>query len=193
MNKKQILLRHAGTPVAELPDAVRAVVEADAALLQVFHEQALTASLLKLKNYETPDPAMEGRTLYRVGLRIQNGEHLYREPFLDSLPDWARMMAVVLVMLALSVITHREMLTNPEGTDPVLSAAAPDAPPVYVQPLTDPFGPIYVTFDSQQDTSHLLTPEFTRELEASMLELGLNLTNRQENLSLLPVLFKIEQ
>jgi hypothetical protein len=186
MNKKQILLEHAGTPVADLPEAVKRVVESDPALQQTFHDQARCAAMLHLKNYETQDQAMEGRILHRVGVRIRNGEHLRRESTFDALPDWARMVAVVVVMLGLSLMTHREMLENNELEEGPQTAAVIAPVPVSHQSLTDPFGPVYVTFD-EQETPNLLTPEFTRSLETSILELGLDLSNRQENVTFLPV------
>lgn len=188
MNKKQILLEHAGTPVADLPEAIKRVVESDPALQQTFHDQARCAALLHLKSYETQDPAMEGRILHRVGLRIRNGEHLRRESTFDALPDWARMVAVVVVMLGLSLMTHREMLEQNEMQEGIETAAAIQPIPVSHQPLSDPFGPVYVQFDDQQ-TPNLMTPEFTRSLESSILELGLDLSNRQENVNFMPVSF----
>lgn len=186
MNKKKILLAYAGTPVADLPESVKALVESDPALLKSFEEQARCAALLKLKQYEIQDPAMEGRMLHRVGVRIRNGEHLRRESTLDALPDWARMVAVVVVMLALSLLTHREMLEHEQVTEGVQSASAGDVSPVSAESLADPFGPVFVRFHDQEAVN-MLTPAFSRELESSILELGLDLSNRLENVNLMPV------
>ncbi|MDF3127884.1 hypothetical protein P0Y35_01615 [Kiritimatiellaeota bacterium B1221] len=192
MNTREILMSQAGVPLNELPEKLRNQIESNPELLQSFQDQARVASLMKLKNYEQPAPEMEGRVLYQVGIRIRNGEHLRGSSRIDMFPDWARMVAVVMVMLGLSIFTHREMLQNNQTGNPVQAAAAayeaviPPDVELETPQLSDPFSPVYVILDSE-DTPGLLTPEFSRELETSFAELGLDLTNRVENSSLLPV------
>lgn len=188
MNNKQTLRSHAGTPIEDLPQDIRIQVEASPKLLQDFQEQANVASLLKLKTYEQPDPSMEGRALHRVGIRIQNGEHLRKESKMDALPDWARMLTVVVFMLALSVLTHREMLDNPD-VEPGLGLASGETEAVFegtMDPFTplyaaeDPFAPTLITVDTNE-FPNLMTPELSRQFESSFIELGLDFTNRNEN------------
>lgn len=203
MNTKQILMSQAGTPFEELPKEYQERLEADPQKLQEFQEQARVATLMGLKNYEQADPAMEGRVLHRVGIRIRNGEHLRRESRFEALPDWARMVAVVLVMLGLSMLTHREMMesTPPESAstestnDRQVLANAKDVVPLPdlstpVTPLSsESFNPVFVTYDSQE-TPNIMTPEFSSQLESSILELGLDLTNRTQNVNTIPVVFR---
>jgi len=194
MNNKQTLWSHAGTPIKDLPQDIRIQVEASPKLLQDFQEQANIASLLKLKTYEQPDPSMEGRVLHRVGVRIQNGEHLRKESKLDALPDWARMIAVVLFMLTLSILTHREMLDNPDvepdlglalgETEAVFEGSIDLSTPLYA--IEDPFAPTLITVDSNE-FPNLMTPELSKQFESSFIELGLDFTNRNENDNVIPV------
>ncbi|WFB35142.1 hypothetical protein P3T73_13330 [Kiritimatiellota bacterium B12222] len=195
MNKKQLLYTYAGTPVDALPEEARALLEKDSALRESFEAQARMASLLKLKTYETPDEAMEGRVLHRVSVRIQNGEHLRREPMLEGLPDWARMVAVVVVMLGLSVFTHREMMDNPiQGSD-IHEGIAEREPvelsferPVYVG--NDPFAPMMLPQEAYTDGEYL-SPELSSQLEASILELGLETTDFNQSANMLPVSYSL--
>ncbi len=192
MKTKEILMSQAGIPLNELPEKLRKQIESNPAMLQSFQDQARIASLMKLKNYEHPAPEMEGRVLYQVGIRIRNGEHLRGSSRMDMFPDWARMVAVVMVMLGLSVFTHREMLQNSDPGTPAFTTAAGQAAVIPLEEdleaprLSDPFSPVYVTFDGDE-SPNLLTPEFSRQLETSFAELGLDLTNRVENVSFLPV------
>ncbi|MGA0368358.1 MAG: hypothetical protein ACO3N7_02785 [Kiritimatiellia bacterium] len=194
MNKKQLLFSKAGTPLDELPIELRSRIESDPDLLKEFEAQARVASLMRLKNYELQDPAMEGRMLHRVRTKILNGEHLRQEPRLEIFPDWARMVAVVLVMLGMSFLTHREMLDDPlAAEDPQMAATVLDAPIPTPSPVKlthyEPFSPVYITFDDQE-TPNLMTPEFSRQLESSLMELGLDLTNRSDSATLKPVLYR---
>lgn len=194
MNKKQLLFSKAGTPLEALSPELRSRIESDPDLLKEFEAQARIASLMRLKNYEMQDPAMEGRTLHRVRTKILNGEHLRSEPRLEIFPDWARMVAVVLVMLGMSFLTHREMLDDPSvADDPQMAASVLNNPiptPSPVKPSHyGPFSPVYITFDDGE-TPNLMTPEFSRQLESSILELGLDLTNRSESATLKPVLYR---
>lgn len=191
MKKKNILLDHAGTPVEELPEDLRRFVESDPELHRSFQEQARIAALMNLKNYEQPDASLEGRVLYKVGLRIRNGEHLRMSNRLDAFPDWARMVAVVMVMAALSLLTHREMLEGPALAPPERKVADQEIPMPALETHSfeqsmDPFAPIYVTLD-EQVAPNLMTPEFSNQIESSMLKLGLNQTNHVHNMDILPV------
>lgn len=193
MNKKEILFTHAGKSLDSLPQELQDQLKQDSRLRGELIQQARVASLLRLKQYEVPDEAMEGRVLHRVGVRIRNGEHLSTARELEFIPGWARMVAVVVVMLGLSVLTHREMLQNNLVGD-LQSAGLQEDPlpavnslPVPRQ-LHDPFSPVYVVFDNQE-TPNLLTPEFAEQLEISFAELGLDVTNRVEASAFAPVSF----
>lgn len=197
MKKKQILLSYAGKPLEKLPAEIRLIVESDPDLAQKFRDQARIASLMQLKTYEQPDPALEGRVLYTVGVRIRNGEHLRASSRLDFFPDWARMVTVVIVMLGLSILTHREMLQNPVDQPNEVETAANinNVMPVMgsnsgLKAMNDPFSPIMVSFDTDTSPS-VLTPEFSKELESSYLKLGLDHTNRIDNLNLIPVSYTL--
>jgi hypothetical protein len=196
MKIKKNLLLHSGTPIEDLPDDIRCQLEADPKLMQEFQEQANVASLIKLKSFEQPDPAMEGRVAHRVSVRIQNGEHLRKESKLDALPDWARMLAVVVFMLSLSVLTHREMLNNSDlETDVGLAEAETEVvfeedldmlTPLYA--AEDPFAPTLLKVNTNQ-FPNLMTPELSRQFESSFIELGLDLANPQIDENTIPVSF----
>jgi len=117
MNVEDALLRYAGQPLEKLPDELRVLLEGDRDALSEFQLQSQVATLMALKRYETPDPALEGRLIHRVGTRIRNAPAT--RPGLsrgfDNLPAWARMAAVVAVMLTLSILTHKEMLRSEAG------------------------------------------------------------------------------
>ncbi|MEX2606681.1 MAG: hypothetical protein WD708_04985 [Kiritimatiellia bacterium] len=195
-NAKHILLMYAGTPVDRLPEEIRSRVEENPELKARLESQARVAGLMKLKNHEIPDEALEGRVRYRVGIRIRNGEHLRTASTLDALPDWARMVAVVVVMFGLSLLTHREMLEDPQVENDLQAAAQVEI----VEPIpTDTGGPYLFQPDSfstlvlNPDPAGEvwnLTPERRLKIEESLLELGLTETNRTQQVNTLPVMFQ---
>ncbi|GEM_PF-1273794 len=113
------LLDVAGTPVSEWPEELQRQVEGNPELLRVMNEQAQMASLMALKRYEAQGEDARGRLRSRIEERIRNGE-ARTPPMLDidALPDWVRMAAAVIVMLGLSVWTHREMMHHDIHADP---------------------------------------------------------------------------
>jgi len=124
MNVEETLTRYAGQPLEKLPGDVRSQLEREPEILEQFCAQARVAALMSFKRYERPDPALEGRLIHRVGTRIRN-QPSARKGFahtVNNLPAWARMAAVVGVMLMLSLLTHKEMLRS-EAYD--LAAASP--------------------------------------------------------------------
>lgn len=132
-----LISQYAGCSLEELPEDVRTRIEADPQTLDVFLSQHQIARLLVFKRYEVPDPALEGRVVYKVSTRIRNGEvsRSLSLPWRGMVfPEWARMLAVVVVMLVLSVWTHREMLHSNEremNGDPgiaLLEAGYPPSP-----------------------------------------------------------------
>lgn len=191
MKHKQTLFSNAGTPVEDLPVEVRDHVESDPQLLQEMQDQARIASLIKLKNYEQPDPEMEGRTLHRVNIRIQNGEHLQKVSRIPVLPDWARMVAVVLFMLTLSVITHREMLDDPsmdsEMESAVVETFVPIEPMIVLESKSEgPFSTTTIPLP-EEEFPNLMTPEFMNQLESSFFELGLDFSEPEPETYIMPV------
>jgi len=194
MTSKQILRTYAGTPPEELPEEVRARLESDSALRDELYAQARTARLMGLKRYETPDPAMPGRIRHRLNVRIENGDTSVDPVWrFDAMPEWARMLAVVIVMLGLSVMTHREMLDNETG--PAGEPAPVEATgfaldgggvgePVFEH--MDPFT-TYVSFPGEGENEDVLNEVFNPRLRDPYLELGLPSTNRTERTGLLPV------
>ena len=118
MNEPNWLHEYAGLPLEEWPEDLKTRVEENPQWREIVRHQADTARTLSLKQYEHPDPAMEGRVRHRVGVQLRNGAVGNRAMgprplvFIDNLPDWARMAAAVVVMLGLSVMTHREMLRD---------------------------------------------------------------------------------
>ena len=114
MTEDQTLMKYYGRPLADVPVEIREKIEADPDLLSSFETQCQISRLVALKRYETPDPALEDRLCHRVGIRIRNQPSPVKEPFWAHwvLPEWARMVAVVVIMLGLSVLVHREMLIN---------------------------------------------------------------------------------
>lgn len=189
MNQKHILLEHAGTPIDALPEEVKAKVIAHPKLRAALEQQADMARLMKLKNYETPDERMFDRVHHRVQIRVKHPASTVPEPYLDQLPSWARMVAVVVVMLGLSVLTHREMLRSPDEVEP--GFAAPEAP------APQPFTPLFFQ-DSDPFVTYVFAPSLkpfdaapvilTRQLEADFQSLGLMETNALESATLLPVM-----
>lgn len=196
-NTKHILLTYAGTPVDQLPEEIRSRVEENPELRAQLDAQAEVAGLLKFKTHEIPDAALEGRVRHRVGIRIRNGEHLRTSSKLEVVPDWARMVAVVVVMFGLSLLTHREMLTDPQVETDLQAAAQAEI----VEPIpTDTGGPYLFHQDSfstlvlnPQPAGDLwdLTPDRRLRIEESLLELGLTETDRVQQLNTLPVLFQV--
>lgn len=189
MKPSQILLEYAGLPLDALPDSVQERLEKQPVLKAEFQQQAEVADLLQLKNYECPDEAMFGRVHHRVQIRLKHQAEARPVPVMDRLPTWVRMAAVVVVMLGLSVITHREMLRAPEEMQTGMAASLDTPASMIPEPA----------FDSGFDpfTTYVFAPSFgsedppmglTRELEADFEFLGLQETNRLETTSLLPVL-----
>lgn len=114
MTEDAIPMQYWGCALEDVPEEIQARLRADPEVLAAFEAQHQVAVLMGLKRYETPDPALEGRLSHRVGLRIENlppphKEHVWKH---WVVPEWARMVAVVSVMLGLSVLVHREMLMN---------------------------------------------------------------------------------
>jgi hypothetical protein len=196
MNKtKNILLMYAGTPVDRLPEEIRSQVEGDPGLRAQLDAQAEMADLMKLKSYERPDAALEGRVRHRVGVRLRNGDHLRSPSRLDALPDWARMVAVVVVMFGLSLLTHREMLEDPEmETDLQTAAQAEPLSPVSTSTHTEPYIFHEDSFSSvvlnlnPDNTPWELTHDRRLKIEESLLELGLTEPERNPNTDWLPVM-----
>ena len=190
MTRNPRLLEHAGLPLDALPEDVVALLEANPALKQEFEQQARMMDLMQLKNYEQPEEAMFGRVQHRVTLRLQNGQVPASEPLMGPLPAWARMVAVVAVMVGLSVLTHREMLRAPEESGGQLAEAldpsAPWSPEVSFEVSSDPFAPfVFSPTGSPGDASSFVG--LTEKLEEDFELLGLGETNRLDNTSLLPV------
>lgn len=193
---KHILLMYAGTPVDQLPEEIRSRVEENPGLRAQLDAQAEMAGMMKLKTHELPDAALEGRVRHRVGIRIRNGEHLRTASKLDAFPDWARMVAVVVVMFGLSLLTHREMLEDPQVETDLQAAAQAEV----VEPIpTDSGEPYLYNPDSfstlvlnpdPAETVWDLTPERRLKIEESLLELGLTETNRVQQVNTLPVMFQ---
>lgn len=194
---KDILMTYAGTPVDRLPEEIRSRVQDLPGLRAELDAQAEVAGLMKLKIHEIPDAALEGRVRHRVGIRIRNGEHLRTTSRLEAFPDWARMLAVVVVMFGLSLLTHREMLEDPQvATDMQASAQAE-----IVAPIPTDSGGMYLINPDSFSTWVLnpdpaeggwdLTPERRLKIEESLLELGLTETNRVQQVNTLPVMFPV--
>jgi hypothetical protein len=116
---------------------------------------------------------------------------------MDALPDWARMMAVVVVMFGLSLLTHREMLEDPQVETDLQTAAQAEI----VDPIpTDSGGPYLFNPDSfstlvlnpyPDEAVWDLTPERRLKIEESLLELGLTETNHVQQVNTLPVMFQV--
>jgi len=189
MKTSSILMEFAGLPLDALPKEIQKRVEEDPALKAELERQAEVAGLLQLKTYERPADAMFGRVRHRTRIRLENQVPPREEPLMDRMPAWARMVAVVAVMAAVSVLTHREMLRAPVDADPTLAVpaeAAPTEAPEFQQ-----------WFHSDPFTTYVLNPSpgsvgsgfggLTRQLEADFEAMGLEETNRFEEVSLLPV------
>ena len=181
-------LEYAGQPVEELPPEVIEFLQAHPDMLAEFEQQAEMAGLMRLKNYEVPEEAMFGRVHHRVQVRLVNQPSARVPDLLFGLPSWARMVAVVIFMLGLSVITHREMLRQPAAEVPAFTSSEFQSSP-QPQPLR---------FENPGSfTTYVLSPplesptEFrgalTDQVEADFEALGLTETNRFESTSLLPV------
>ncbi len=109
MKPELFLHEIAGKGLEDLSDSERAHLEANPELKKSFLEQQEVAALMGLKRYELQDPAMEGRLIHRVSLRIQNNQ-LEMPMHQRIVPEWARMAAVVAIMLGLSALTHQQMM-----------------------------------------------------------------------------------
>ena len=113
---EETLIEYAGKPLDSLPEAFREQLAADAQLQKAFEDQVYVKTLLSFKRYEEPEPGMSQRVSRNLRLSLYKhkpplGQRL---AFHNShtLPAWVRMAAVVVIMLGLSVLTHREMLRN---------------------------------------------------------------------------------
>lgn len=217
MNEPTWMQEYAGLPLEEWPEELKSRVEANPEWREAVRLQAETARWIGMKRYELPDPAMEGRVRHRVGIRIRHGASAPRPlVFLDNLPDWARMTAAVVAMLGLSVMTHREMLSNgeessAEGVAQAMAGAENPAPaeertfstleawdpaeatrpPAYLLNHEDPFVTT-VRFPKGTDTSDFLFSPSTglvEEWSASRSVLPVLQTNRAERARTQPVGF----
>lgn len=109
------LIQYAGQPLESIPDELQETVRQDPQLKQAFEQQRLVKELMSLKRYEMPDSRLAERLCRSVHLAAADQIPLARRLSLQNahmLPAWVRMAAVVVVMLGLSVLTHREMLRN---------------------------------------------------------------------------------
>lgn len=189
---KSILINYGGKPLEALPPELRRRVESRPRLLEAFQAQARVASMMALKRHEQPEEALSGRLSYALVTRIRNHDFpLPDQPGL-VLPEWARMVAVVVFMLGLSVFTHREMLSSESsGPVPLASTASTEAPTLvnlendsYFIHHNDPFLS-HVSLASERVTPF---PEHVnRQIRDSFDYLTLMQTNRTERLPLLPV------
>ncbi len=124
---EETLIQYAGTPLDSIPEALQEQLKNDPQLKEAFEQQLLVKELMGLKQYETPDPRLPERLCRSVRLSISDHKTLgQRLSFQNAhlLPAWVRMTAVVVIMLGLSVLTHREMLRNElaESIDVALEA-----------------------------------------------------------------------
>jgi hypothetical protein len=194
MKPSHVLKEYAGRPLDDLPEELQDLLSRKPELKKEFEDQAAMADLMALKRYEQPEEAMFGRVHHRAHIQILNAQATASRPLLTQLPGWARVTAVMVFMLGLSVLTHREMLRTEEGDLPVAVSTEPDPAASEVPFFTmgeDPFSPYVI------NPSFLDSEEFpvglTRSLEEDFEALGLlqtNLqTNRLEKAPLLPVRF----
>ncbi|MCC5845012.1 MAG: hypothetical protein JJU05_12250 [Verrucomicrobia bacterium] len=112
---EETLIQYAGEPFESIPEGLQDQLKQDPQLKQAFEQQLLVKQLMGLKRYETPDPRLSERLCRAVRLSAVDHKPLgQRLSFQNAhlLPAWVRMAAVVVVMLGLSVLTHREMLRN---------------------------------------------------------------------------------
>lgn len=107
-------MKYYGRALKDVPVEIREKIEADPELLSTFETQHRISGLIALKRFERPEPALEDRVCHRVGIRIRNQPSPVKErPWAHwVVPEWARMVAVVVIMLGLSILVHREMLIN---------------------------------------------------------------------------------
>jgi hypothetical protein len=189
MKPTRILKEIAGMSPDELPEDIRAQLEKNPALKAEVEEQAKVAALIGLKRYETPDEEMFGRVHYRTMIQLRNAQAQAPSPFGWQIPGWARAAAVVMFMLGLSVLTHREMLRTQEGEAPVAVSTVPEASEPDFQfsfQDSDPFAP-YV-LDPALVGPQEFSSGLTRKLEADFEALGLVETNALESATRLPVM-----
>lgn len=191
MTPKSILRTYGGQALASVPENIRRRIESRPRLREDFEAQARVAALLSLKRYETPDPALEGRLSHRVELRIRNRDFPLEDVRDEFLPEWARMVAVVVFMLGLSVFTHREMLSSdsppPLASDNLLSNSS-DFPPFAEGGLPpryeDPFSTLVSS--SPRDLP-FFSDSLNQQVRESFDIRPLLETNRHDRLTLLPV------
>lgn len=195
MKPTRTLKEIAGMSWDDLPEEVRKNLEKNPALKAEFDEQAAVAALIGLKRYETPDGEMFGRVHYRTRIQLQNTRARATTSVGWQIPGWARAAAVVLFMLGLSVLTHREMLRTEEEPPVAVSTSQEAAGPgpeaggpgvEFSFQGTDPFAPYAL------DPGLLGPQEFstglTRKLEADFEALGLTETNGLKSATRLPVM-----
>jgi hypothetical protein len=112
---EETLIQYAGEPFEAIPEGLQEQLKHDPQLKQAFEQQQFVKQLMGLKRYESPDPRLSERLCRAVRLSAADHKPLgQRLSFQNThlLPAWVRMAAVVVVMLGLSVLTHREMLRN---------------------------------------------------------------------------------
>lgn len=124
---EETLIQFAGKPLESMPVEIQEQLASDPQLKQALEEQRFVSQLMSLKQYETPDARMSERVRRNVRISISKNMPLAQRMSLKNahlLPAWARMAAVVVIMLGLSVLTHREMLRyeSAESVDLALEA-----------------------------------------------------------------------
>jgi hypothetical protein len=205
MNDQELIETYAGQPVESLPAEVREKVEADPTLLSEFHEQARIAALMGLKRFEIPNPDRMQEIRAAISDQVA-GVQPRKNPmlYLDEMPNWMRMAAAVVVMLGLSVLTHREMLKSPSedlvstliteaggAGSPEGIALQDNAPPAYLLNNQDPFTSVVSFPGSKQQNVFNFTPELSQQIQESFLQRSLMETNQVYHSPLMPVRFDL--
>jgi hypothetical protein len=202
MKDQDLLFEYAGTPLDQLPEAVQQRLQEDPALREELQSQARISQVMGLKRYEKPEPAVAGRVRENIRHQIRNmqpGRGILVE--FPPMPDWMRMAAAVMLMLGLSVMTHREMLepaSEEGGTGPIeLADTLPPAnemlrPPAYLLHTEDPFvTTVEFPVGSEFGTVPFTLPDdLDEDLESMLLREALRDPYRTGRSPLAPVLFQ---
>lgn len=192
------LIEYSGYTLDELPEELLEQLNRDPELKAEFEAQARMADLMELKNYEQPDEAMFGRVQHRVTVRLKQSNGHTASVLPGVIPGWARLVAMVMFMLGLSVVTHLEM-SNDSIEQGIVAIEVQDLPDVepwlaadaFEMPA-DPFAPFVLRSDSVIDSDSPFVG-LTEQLERDFEFLGLGETNQVDNVSLIPVLLTPDQ
>ncbi|MFT5121683.1 MAG: hypothetical protein ACI9TH_003794 [Kiritimatiellia bacterium] len=134
-----------------LPVEAQQLLEADPALEQAFAQVELQGRLLRLKQYEQPEPTLEGRVLYNVRTRLEAGEtmdvpELRPAGFANGWINGAT-LSFGTAVLVLALVVGIYMNQKPPLEQPAVVRSGPDINNLFKPIPTSTNGPMNVIAD----------------------------------------------